>query len=367
MRECLMLVGMALVLGCGSGRQAAAPLAEPVPQPAPSAAPSPAPGAVALGSPSWTRQALVTISGLGGLRSLTWVPAADAGAGLLCVAGREGALWRDREGAVRRQIVFDPRTTWPVPVDVDADGQYEYADRGGGWQDVGLRDSSGAPLWTLESGWFSPTPDQLSVADLDGDGRPEFLVGFNAGAGLAVYTERGEVLWKADATNVFCIDAFDVDGDGSLEVVHSDRDGPSVRRADGTPVEHSLPDITSFCVTRWHDGSPALAFVHADDLQLLAPGGALLGSFPLGGHAYAEPALAWGQDAEGRPVLAAARTLKATAKRSELFVFAADGRQLSHEPVTASDVDVCAAPLGEGGAPLLLLAAGDVVWQLLPP
>jgi|GEM_PF-2685868 len=318
----------------------------------------------------WVRELILEDPRLGEVRSLTWFPSQQSGRSGLCVAGQQMALWLDEAGVVQDHVAFTPPTTHPIPVDVEGDGIFEYMDAGGGWQSVGLRDARGAVIWTYPqgtlSGLFSATPDGMACGDLDGDGTLEFVSGMNSRGGLFVFDDDGTVLQRHDAVNVFSVGVLDVDGDGAVEIVHSDQGGLAVRAADGTPMDAPLPSFTSFSVVTDMYGDPALGQIRGDHALLTEPDGTVAGRFPVKPSGHKDISVAWVPMGGGEQAVAIARTIGASNGQSELYIFTAGGKPLHHEIIPAAHTVVAASPEVPGGPHSLVVAAGPRLWRYHP-
>jgi hypothetical protein len=118
---------------------------------------------------------------------------------------------------------------------------------------------------THPSGDSVTNSDNPTIADFDGDGRPELVVGAN------VFNAGGSLRWAGTAGQGYQSDAFesgaisllaDLDLDGSPEVVT----GNTGYRADGTIL----------CQVPLADGYPEIAVVSRGSLRLHEADGALL-------------------------------------------------------------------------------------------
>ncbi len=105
----------------------------------------------------------------------------------LTFTGRGGAAFLTEEGELRGFVTFEEVAGFDVfPVDVEGDGICEFADRAGGWQPVGLIDSSGRYVFRYGKNMTTRVPEKLIQIehspqdfipfDLGGDGTLELLV-----------------------------------------------------------------------------------------------------------------------------------------------------------------------------------------------
>lgn len=192
--------------------------------------PPPGPGVV-LGAGVVDKTLFLDEPALGDVRSISLGQFTADGSAPIVVAGRAGAAFLNSTGEVRHLVRFDGLLINPVPVDVNGDGEYEFMDRGGGWQPVSLVDSQGQVIWRFEGEGFA-APNGMAAADLDGDGLLDFVVGLNGGEGVVRLAHQGRTVWTVDATNAFSVAIFE-DDRGEPAVVHSDARSIMVRDASG--------------------------------------------------------------------------------------------------------------------------------------
>lgn len=134
---------------------------------------------------------------------------------------------------------------------------------------VYLLDAQGSRIWRRATGWTVRSTPLL--ADMDGDGTPEVLVGGDDNKLWAWHADGTRVAGWPQATqgDLFSSPAFgDIDGDGAPEVVVGSDDGSIYAwHADGTTVAN-WPHTTSQAVK----GTPALANLDGDPaLEVVVP------------------------------------------------------------------------------------------------
>jgi hypothetical protein len=134
-------------------------------------------------------------------------------------------------------------------------GQARFVDRGGGgWQTGALIGADGSRVWQPEPGFGV---DDLAAGDVDGDGVPEFVVGYNGGGGVRLLDAAGKERWRKGDANVWHVEVVDTDGDGKAEIVHSNAAGAmTVRDATGAVLRSARAGshfayFSHFSVVQW--------------------------------------------------------------------------------------------------------------------
>lgn len=183
--------------------------------------------------------------------------------GELAILGTGGAVFLPAEGGVSRFVPFREPAGRAELLEWK-DEPPRYLDRGGGgWQTGALLAEDGRRLW-------QPNPlngmDDLAAGDLDGDGVPEFVVGYNGDGGLHRLDATGRPVWQAEDGNVWHVEIVDTDGDGKAEIVHSNAGGElTVREPDGRVRWRTKPTgyLSAFSIVQWPPGQTGI--LHAGD------------------------------------------------------------------------------------------------------
>jgi len=170
------------------------------------------------------------------------------------IAGRKGALFLSTTGKVKSSVMFSSTTSHVDIIDVEGDGVCEFINRGGyrgDTRDASLLDHNGKTLWTYGG---SPAINNMCAGDIDGDGIAEFVAGFNGGGGVHLVDEKGERRWRQPDGNVWHVELVDTNGDGNIEIVHTNVGGRiNVRDKDGNIISRASSDshFTDFSICKW--------------------------------------------------------------------------------------------------------------------
>jgi hypothetical protein len=229
-------------------------------------------------------------------------------------------------------------------------------------------DPQGRVLWRYGG---SPGVDDTAAGDLDGDGRLDFVVGFNDGGGVHRVNASGQKVWSEPDGNVWRVALLDTDGDGRLEIVHSNAEGRlTIRDPAGRVVRRIKPPLyfSHFSPVRWpgKDG-PALLQMEDERIVVLDAGGATVASLPA-------PRARSALDAVGTPVKGKAGGTELFAVvgtyspwgRSVLYVHAPDGALLYEEVLADVCAGIAALSSADAGPDSLLVGCKGVVWRYDP-
>jgi hypothetical protein len=190
----------------------------------------------------------------------------------LTFTGRGGAAFLSESGEPRGFLRFEDVAGFDVfPVDVEGDGICEFADRAGGWQPVGLIDSSGRYVFRYGKNMTTRRPEKLIEIehspqdfipfDLGSDGRMEMLVPL-------LIVGRGEThVLDSSGARIREI-SENLEGSRALEgMLYTPSRGEVVVRDGSLSEVRRLPlgsGAPSFTFARWPDPSGAWHLVVLD-------------------------------------------------------------------------------------------------------
>lgn len=282
------------------------------------------------------------------------------------VAGSGGALFLDEAANVKSSVALGGRAVHVDIVDVEADGVCEFMNRGQWGCDASLFDHSGKTIWTYGG---SPGVDDMAAGDLDGDGALEFVVGFNGGGGVHLLESDGKKQWTQPDGNVWHVETADTDGDGRLEIVHSNARGEiKVRDARGNTVKQGKPAayFSHFSLCRWpgkQDRQYAL-LAEDDTIWLFDFDGSSVQKFSAPecgtlGHARGVPV----KLEANQPEYLAVVVEFSRWQRSILYVFAPDGKLVYQEVLPEACGSIAAMSVGKAASESILVGAEGKVWQ----
>lgn len=89
---------------------------------------------------------------------------------------------------------------------------------------------------------------------MDLDGVADFVVGFNGEGGVHLLDINGQEVWQQSGGNVWHIEFVDTDGDGKLEIIHSNAAGElTVRDRQGNIINRTKPApyFSEFSICNW--------------------------------------------------------------------------------------------------------------------
>lgn len=206
---------------------------------------------VLIGTDFLSKEIFIQDSNLGTITDIAFgefdsIPGQEIG-----IAGTRGALFVDDNRNIKSSALFKVPTQHVDIVDVEGDHTCEYLDRGGHWQPVSLINYDGKAIWTYNK--FVGV-DDITAGDIDEDGILEFVVGLNGDGGVCLLDRNSKERWKQSDSNVWHVELVDTDGNGSLEIVHSNACGiMTVRDAHGEIISCSEPAVylDDFSITAW--------------------------------------------------------------------------------------------------------------------
>jgi len=180
-----------------------------------------APG-VTTGANVVSKPVVISVPGVGSISDIAF-----DNKGNIVLAGTTGA-------AIGKPTLqsFISTAQWPQSMDsisiiTNRIGNINYLKHGSWGSHSTLMDAQGKPVWTYKAALGI---DDTAFGDVNGDGFLEFAVGLNGRGGIFLLDQSGKELWGQSDANVWHVEITDTNGDGKLEIVHSNASGQIVVR-----------------------------------------------------------------------------------------------------------------------------------------
>ncbi len=240
-----------------------------MPSPPPEPAPEPSSPVVTKGSGLFIRELLVEYVPTGTVTDIAFADLDSDGVPEIGIAGNSGAVLLDQHYNVKFSVSFKSRPKHVDIIDVEGDGNCEFINTGHWGSNPRLFDHDGSTRWSY--GGAMPGVDDMCSGDIDGDGELEFVVGFNGRGGVHLLQADGKRQWKKPDGNVWHVEMVDTDGNGSLEILHSNARGEmKIRDAEGNVLSSTRPPgfLARFSLCNWPDKTGPQRVLHLDGDKL---------------------------------------------------------------------------------------------------
>jgi hypothetical protein len=283
------------------------------------------------------------------------------------IAGTRGAVLLDENHVAKAQIMFHGLMSHVDIIDAEGDGTCEFMNRGSWGNKPSLIDHKGNILWTY--GGRMPGVDDMDAGDIDGDGQLEYAVGFNGGGGVHLLDEHGKKQWNKSDRNVWHVEIVDTDGDGTVEIVHSNASGLlKVRDKKGDVVSSSQPGsyMSKFSLCRWpSNGATQYALLLGEETLWLVD---------FKGNTVAKlnaPGCTNLREARGTPVKIkndqpdyfSVVVSKQIWDRAILYIYNGDSSLVYQEVLPAACASIATMSSDDGQTESLLVGGDGKVWQ----
>ncbi len=203
------------------------------------------------------KKILVEDGRIGSVTDIVVKPSEDSNTRETVLAGTKGALISSR-GLPVKFISFDKKQDNVNFIKISSQNVYGFMNRGSWCCEARVMDVSGHTLWSYGRG--ESGVDDMASGDLNDDGNPEYVVGFNGGGGIHLLNSQGKKLWEFADGNVWHVEIADLDGSGHKKIVHSNARGEiTVRDNQGNIISkhNPKPYFSHFSLIRWpNDSSP---------------------------------------------------------------------------------------------------------------
>ena len=251
---------------------------------------------IAVGKGRFDKSTFVADSRLGLVTDMKWGHFMDDQDRLLVAASSRGAVFFRENGSFVRHIPFTNRAGDVRTITPGHDRDFVFVNKGAWGMSASLIGQDGATIWEYGG---SPGVNAMRGGDMDGDGKLEFVVGFNGAGGIHLLDEQGNKRWEKSGGNIWNTEIVDATGEGDMRIVHSDAGGRlTVRDGSGNTIKTTNPKFyfSHFSISPWPtpDGRPHGVAAENDVIWLLDVNGNVAAQFDAPdcgnlGHAYGTP------------------------------------------------------------------------------
>jgi hypothetical protein len=286
---------------------------------------------------------------------------------LLAIVGSWGAVFTDATGHPIKVVRFrSGRPDFVRLVDMGKDGVPWFLARGQLY--VSLLDEMGNRRWTYTSYWGI---NDAAVADINGDGISEIVVGLNGFGGVRLLDSQGHKVWGLYRDgNIWDVALLPGPNGGVGRIYYTESGGElKICNPEGEELIHCRPDaeyISDFELTRWGGESAPRHFVAPRDGSIIVfdQDGILTAKLNAPESVYLGDARATPVRFKDSSIFFATLILYRLWGRSVLYMHDARGNLVYKEIFGGPCLALEALPIG--GTERLLLSGGDKVWQYAP-
>lgn len=236
---------------------------------------------ITVGATTLSSDVFADVSQLGNLTDLQIDVFLSGPRPVIAAVAREGVVFLELDGSRISRVRFSGYLGHVDLVFASDPRDFGFINRGSWGNNSSLLGGKGGQLW--DYGGFPGTND-MSAADVDGDGRLEFAVGFNGGGGIHFVDANGKKIWKQPGGNIWHVEIVEATGAGTYRIVHSNAGGElTVRDTNGQILSQSKPPayFSDFSMIPWPEtGDPPHAVFSEDDkIWVLALDGAVAAEY----------------------------------------------------------------------------------------
>jgi outer membrane protein assembly factor BamB len=200
---------------------------------------------VRVGENNLSKEVFVSDSTIGEVTAIEILQSDSVNPQRILIVGCLGSSLIKANGDIISKTMFDRGGGSVIPVYNPKTQSFDYLNKGGGWQPISYMDNMGKTILKIND----PTPNDVTLIDVDKDGTNELVMGSNGNGGLIAFNMNGEQIWKIKTRNSFSVNTFEEEGES--KIIHTDKDNILVRSTSGE-LERTLElPLVKFDICNW--------------------------------------------------------------------------------------------------------------------
>ncbi|MFT6166327.1 MAG: hypothetical protein ACJAV5_001160 [Vicingaceae bacterium] len=165
-----------------------------------------------------SKEVFVSDSTIGEVTAIEILQADSVNPQRILIIGGSGSYLLNANRDIINKTMFDRKGGSVIPVYNLKTQSFDYLNKGGGWKPVSYIDNTGKTILRIND----PTPNDVTLIDIDNYGTNELVMGSNANGGLVAFKLNGEQVWKINTTNSFSVNTFEEE-EAESKIIHTDK------------------------------------------------------------------------------------------------------------------------------------------------
>lgn len=321
---------------------------------------------IILGQDLFTKQTFFYSKILGSVTDIQEGDFVGGTAPVIAVTCRDGAEFIDKKAQEVKSIRYSQRADHVDLVKLNQNGDFGFLNRGSWGINPSWFNAEGERVWTYSN---NPGIDDMCAGDLNKDGKIEFVVGCNGDGGVHLLDSTGKKIWQKEDGNVWQVEIADIDGKGTMGIVHSNAGGEmTIRDYSGNILKQIQPGpyFSGFTLCIWPTSKDRLYPILSEENQiwLIDYDGSILAKMPAPdsgdqGTAYGTQ---FERSKDGKNCLAVVVDLGSW-KSSILFIYDSTNQLIFREIIDGNCESIATIKDEKSGKDIILVGSYGKVWS----